>query len=456
MSGERAALVASPAVSSANWAASPVRQPIDTVGLVCFVFFFIGVYTDITIYSGAQPVIPDVISSISAAVFVVIRREELGFEALRNIALLTALVLFLYLATSLTHGFLSAKSFNGTVNMIIAWAVGYAGFTMMRVNSRRTNAILLATIWVSILIGAAVELAGPLRPVSDAFRLYAYRYQVLNSDVTRDVGLYGSYRPKVFTSEPSLVGIWFSVTICAWLLLYPVRLFSRRTIVFLVALALMFYIQRSPTILFCVPVLACGLLAPNVLSSDQSGIKPYWLLIGTCAALIGVGAFFVLMPTNGLFQFMQGGSFYFRMIAPPGLTAQVIEKYPLFGIGLANQELLSVEATTYFMGHYNGAMDVLSVQTSALNIVANSFFLHWIFAGAVGGILLILAYLRLFRSMGLKDPYVVLACAFLLWSTMGGYVVIKVWAVAFILAGARYLLESEQSAEDRMNGRAGG
>ncbi len=69
-----------------------------------------------------------------------------------------------------------------------------------------------------------------------------------------------------------------------------------------------------------------------------------------CVAMAAVGAFFVLTPMTGLFAFMQGGSFYFRMIAPPGLTAQIMANYPIFGIGLANQELLASEATAFLLG----------------------------------------------------------------------------------------------------------
>ncbi len=90
---------------------------------------------------------------------------------------------------------------------------------------------------------------------------------------------------------------------------------------------------------------------------------------------------------------------------------------------------------------------MLSVQASALNIIANSFYLHWIYAGAVGGIILFIVYLRFFKSLGIRDSAAVLGCSIPLWNTLGGYVTVKAWAVVFFLAGARYIFERALSDE---------
>lgn len=422
------------------------HERVDFIAVISLVAFYIGVYLNISIYSGQQPVVPDIIAVIAAAVFMMMRREYLTARPYLFMAQMTLVAIGLLLVTTVTHGWLSTKSVNGTGNLVISWFVAYAGFLMVKANTRRVNSLVFAGIWITLIVGALLELTGPLREISDAFRAYAYRYMVLNNDVTRDVLYYGSYRPKVFASEPSLVGVWFSVALVSWLLLYPVKLWSRRTLIFFAALAVMFYIERSPTLLFCVPAFGYALFSQPGDFRPGSRTWQYARLGGIIAALVGFGIFLVATPTAGLFQFMQGGSFYFRMVAPPGLTAQILTDYPTFGIGMGNQELLQSEAIGYFMAHYNTAKEILSMDISILTIVANGFYQQWIYAGIVGAFVLMLIYLRFLSSLEINDSAAVLAMWMLFLHIIAGYVTIGTWAIFFLFAGVRLLYEKEQPA----------
>ena len=119
------------------------------------------------------------------------------------------------LASALNGGFtdhLRASAFF-IYNMIIGYAT-FLGLTKM--GARRVEH---AFFWfaVVLIVGAALEVYGPIRPVSDWFRhTFDSWHGVYEGDI-RDLTNYGAVRPKFFASEPSGLGGTTAFCLTLWL-----------------------------------------------------------------------------------------------------------------------------------------------------------------------------------------------------------------------------------------------
>ena len=86
----------------------------------------------------------------------------------------------------------------------------------------RTVSRLFLSVAVIMLILATLEVHFGMRPFVELVRSAIYT-KYIYEDTARDLELYGAVRPTVFASEPSLVGIFWGLSLCGWLLAEPDR-----------------------------------------------------------------------------------------------------------------------------------------------------------------------------------------------------------------------------------------
>src|SRR2546426_110082 len=161
-----------------------------------------------------------------------------------------------------------------TVTAISAGLVLFKVAEMLPISALRR---VLLGAWLALLIGAGLEVSGALRPAVVAFGRAVYHaggYEFYSADV-RDLGLLGFVRPKVFTSEPSLVSIAFYLFVTGWLALKPTL---RRFTIAFAATTVMIALLGSPVLLIAFAVL-CMVFATLSIRSFDTALPAVGLLL---------------------------------------------------------------------------------------------------------------------------------------------------------------------------------
>ncbi len=201
--------------------------------------------------------------------------------------------------------------------------------------------------WVLLVIlcGTFLELAGPMRPLSDALRNRLYPPELTYEAIDRDIAEYGFYRPKFFTAEPSHLGKLVSLFLCLASVASPS---PKRNMVLLVLSVLATAMIRSPACLIGIVVVAVNLV--SLIGWKRIFRNP--LVLIASFLLISLVGWRVSIEASRRLGF--GGeevesSAYIRLIGPVIATGEALRQRPVFGFGLgADSALKNVrEVATY-------------------------------------------------------------------------------------------------------------
>ena len=167
------------------------------LGQFAFALCLLGLYLQINVFF---PYGLYILSGTLLLVLYGIRREYLIIWVL--FTLLGAVSIYpLAFDPDLQIGFMEQVSSLGMLGLTVLSSFGlYAGAITME---REEFSKLFLSLSVLIILGALLEVAGPLAPVSDAFRNMAYPSKITYGNDLRDLATAGFVRPKFFTSEPS-------------------------------------------------------------------------------------------------------------------------------------------------------------------------------------------------------------------------------------------------------------
>jgi len=412
-------------------------------------FFLLASYTNIAWWSGTKLVMPSVIPMLIVAVFLVYNPTRLSRRAIGAYFFIVVAVFIFYLLTSLQLSTWKLTVLLTTANFCYSLLVALSGFIIFTSSTRQRTARTFAIFAAFLLIGGVLDKLGPLRPLSEAFRDRVYPawlvYGNQGEGFYRDVALYGGYRPSVFASEPSLVGIWGIIAMSGWLLLYPVRILSVRSAIYVGYAAVMLYLVRSPTIAFCAPILFIARFTQGggrqMTSAVGRVVGPMRFVI-VATALVIFGRIVASLPAEGALKFIGGASFFERIVAPQMMAGQIITDHPLLGIGIGNKDDLWQLTQRLFLDSLPDAKGLLDAQDSSVSLLCNSFYLHWIDCGLIGGVVMLLCYSAFLRQLGVKDTAAVGAVVICLMFTLGGYTGAMVWSMIMILAAVRRTYEA--------------
>ena len=340
----------------------------------------------------------------------------------------------------------------GGVQILYSVAIAYGLFLELRGWGKERVAKLFYVISLLIVAGCFLELYTDFKVWSDSFRSHVLEQGTLYNSDFRDQLVFGKVRPKLFTAEPSYVAIFFLLSMTMWYTLATETL-ARSWKYFLLALLGMFLIG-SPIVLLTafIPVL-------NFLFLNEKGRSPFRVAAETGSAkrllvvLLYSSTLLLVMleiwhgvemrnlhtesrpaATESRLELILNGkedSFTGRLVAPPLIAYRVLSSSPWFGVGLEAKE--SLNGITLEVFKLLG-MQTYHVETSTLGrSVTNVFWLHWIYFGLAGGILMIFWMYKLMRLVGVGYPFYCFLMMVMFMQTMGGYVTPRFWFISFLI-----------------------
>ena len=305
---------------------------------------------------------------------------------------------------------------------------------MQHLGARSVERLLLL-LWVSIVVGCVLEIAGITREYSDAFRDWAYGStdEIYDGDA-RDTNMVGWPRPKLFSVEPSHVSKLFVIVVNAWLLL---RVTWPKTWIAGVATVFMIVVMGSPIL-----VVSIGMTFLIVLWNQRAraGAKVAMVL-----AMLLVAIYFGFQDGDSPFATvadrLEGintdpterddlGSVEQRTIYPFLVLLDTWSRWPFFGVGIGGKDVV-----------FEHSLVELNEATNAMgkNIVGEL----GISLGLVGASVFLLLLLKHAHYTGVKRVGL-FGILFMMTSLlMGGLVTFRYWGLVAILWGAMALADAD-------------
>jgi len=401
------------------------------LGMLLVIVYLIGVYTHIHLLWHGAVIVPVAIGGL-AGVFLLTK----NFNRISGGHVLA-------LAAVMTVGWLSVifrgydeffyERVKGAVQFSYSLVFAYAFFLEVAHWEQKRAEKLFQWISVCIIGGCILENYTALKILSDSFRVAVFDHSIIYTASGRDIAFFGMERPKLFTTEPSHVTKFLLFTFTMWLGL-GVR--TPQLIAKVLALALLaIIVTGSPSLVLIFPITAIVIVFLDnggILSFFRSltgdRLVAYVILFGVLLAAMAIAATTVL--ANRFDSILSGeGSAIMRLLAPPFIAFDVIAEYPLWGAGIAGKEM--VEGTIYHRIVDTFGVSYIATIADASNRVANAFWLHWIYFGVFGGVLMIFAILQMMKTLGVRHYFFCFLLIALFTQIMGGYVGLRVWTLAF-------------------------
>jgi hypothetical protein len=325
------------------------------------------------------------------------------------------------------------------------WSIASAYALVLELSrwSRADMARLLGGASAVILVGCVLENYGGLRDVSNVFRRLVF-VSVQFEWLARDIEIVGMLRPRLFTSEPSDVAKFFTITTFGWIALSTSR--YRHAMGPLLTIA-GFFLIRSPIVLLVVPLQAVLLTLGRPLATGPMPLsKPLKasVLLVVVGAVTVVAAALLLARVQALISGAEPSAII-RIAAPVIVAGQTVLMSPVWGAGISGTESIAdiiVNAYTLF-GLAKFADPMLTGEHMTVsNLITNAFWLHWINFGLFGGLLAVFALAWWMKALGIRRRLLAFVVIFAFAQTMGAEHGPYFWAyVALILAICRHLDE---------------
>lgn len=188
--------------------------------------------------------------------------------------------------------------------------------------------------WTAIilLVGAGLEISGPMKGLSDAFREVVYSDGLYTNDA-RDLANVGYVRPKLFTSEPSHLAKFFLLCVVISSLAKG-KIFRH-----LVLLFFGFAILGSSTVLLGLPILVAIGVSKGLKTKRYRQVALLGGPIGFALALaLGIWAVFDRLGFGG--NTIEASAFM-RVVRPFLIAQLAFWEHPFVGFGMGSEALLS-------------------------------------------------------------------------------------------------------------------
>jgi hypothetical protein len=381
-------------------------------------------------------------------IFLEWRRLSTGVVIAACLLLIATVAFF---ALSIPYAAAPSRRLLSLAQLYAALLTNYGLFLGLSSLPSRTVSRLFMSVSIFVLIFATLEVHFGLRPFVDTVR--SVIHQQYYDDTIRDLELYGAVRPSVFSSEPSLVGIFWGLSLCGWLLADPDRFGLRQLVVASLLTAAAVFVIRSPTILYAVTITVIGLIVHRLRRSASPRVRLIKSVSLFACFILVIASTSLLMyaaePFGGLIEeIVKGDSFYSRQIGPYRLASSMTETSPFFGFGLGGDAEMAPYAMDAFSPVIENmiagadAADVASVPGMVINfsegktshLLTNSFWQFWISFGILGGTIVASIVAFALAKFGVREIGFVLLGATLMGQTMGGIVIAPAWTPLFVIA----------------------
>jgi hypothetical protein len=420
----------------------PVRpQRLDAIDCGLIVLFLLGLYLGVAIQVTEKVPLTCAPSGFAGLWMLWRRRNDMRQSHLAGLIL----VLLVYVGSILSAddvNFLGKRT-TGLLQLTYSLVVAYGMFlTMVRADRAQIAAILLA-FCLFIIAGCALEEWGGLRGVSDFVRGKLYNAGYVYDADLRDEILYGRVRPKLFTSEPSAVTFAYTHFSAVWLALSPWRY---KYLAYAGLLGLAIVVLPGPTLMLMLLLATPYMmfLAGGARRTSPSRMIGAVALSGMVVLLAYVGG--QVLFAARLQQLQAGGdaSFFYRFTGPMLVAFDMFKHHPWAGAGLTGEPYIADRVLEVFMNsaQFSSAWRIPKVA----DVLTNFFWLHWIYLGAVWGVVVVVALSVWLRMLGAASILYCWAVWTVLGQGSGSYVGPKTWAV-FLIAAATSILVTRPSAQ---------
>lgn len=411
-----------------------ISSPIENKYLaMVFVFIFINTYLELPLGLGASSYIPSFFLLLSVALaWFSVRRHLEGLDYRYIFWIFVFCVFSAFLAPNYSD--LDSRFF-GVLQMLTSSLTFVVVFSFLRnLNEEYRGTIFLWVVRILVFL-TFLEYVGLTTSISDSFRNAVYGaggYVAYDGDV-RDLMLGDFIRPKVFSSEPSLVAIGFFVSAIgsAW------ALRENRIIIELVVLtAVEYYLLNSP-ILFLVPV--C--IFPVFKARNIYVFISVLLCSGALFIIsFGSGPDFserferfspdVIFSTETALDAENEKSERLRIVYPYISAMDAISVNPISGFGISGKRSLAI---------YSSISPLYEIAMGN-----NAFASVFVFFGAFGAIVffgLIFNYLKSYGS----PTFGLLLCCFCFMQTMGALESARFWSYFAMIVASTLAYDSKKA-----------
>lgn len=411
----------------------PARR-LTGIDLALIALFLIGLYLGVSLQITSKIPLTCAPSGFAGLIMLWRRRDDIQPRHLAGLLGVVALYLVsILIATDLA--FLS-KRFTGLVQLTYGLVIGYGLFlTLLRAERRQIAGILLG-FCIFIIIGCILENHTGLRAISDRVREKIYDSGVVYDADLRDQLLYGHIRPKLFTSEPSAVTFAYTHYCAAWLVVSPWRW---KLPIYLGLVGLAMIVLPGPTL-----VLMLLLMIPYlILLSGANRRRSPTRIVGMIALSVVVLGITVAVGQSlfaaRLAELSRGedASFFYRFTGPMLVAFDIFRHFPVAGAGLTGESFITDNVMNVYMNSpsFQAAWRISRIG----DVLTNYFWLHWIYLGLVGGVIMFAALSVWLRMLGVPSVLYCWAVWLILGQASGSYVGPKTWAVLLIAAGTSIL-----------------
>lgn len=408
------------------------RRGPDGFDVALLVLYLLGIYLGVDIKLTASVPVPTILSGIAGIVMLLKHMHRLGDQQVGG--LLMVVVLFLGSILAAADPSYLGKRTTGLIQLTYSFIIGYGLYVTMLLFDRGSVARIFGWFCAIILVGCALEnYVEPFRQLSDSVRGIIFDFGVYIAD-RRDMMLYGSIRPKFFTSEPSAVTFGFTLFAFCW---YVLSEWRWKVVGYGLMFAAAFLLMRGPTLILGLILLIPYevFLAPR--RETPRGVT-YDIDRGTLAVALGiVMAGVALVVGLNLYeeriQDIRNGtdpSFFSRITGPYLVAIEVMRQHPIAGIGLTAENSINGLVQQVYAQGGNLVSDFQF--SDAKYALTNYFWTHWIYLGAVWGVVLLIGitvYLRILKAPSLLFCWSVWA---ILGQASGAYVSPKTWTVLYL------------------------
>lgn len=393
----------------------------DNIRVFLFVVSLIGLYTQFHLYVGGRIVFPYPLPNlIGMAAFI---HYALNYNFLP--ALTKVILLLLFSLVGVIVAFLNGYSESAIgkhSQLLFSIFAGYGLCTIiLQIERERLRRLLVRIAW-GILITAFAEVYLGAQNLMTQINsvLYSWRPLGFYTAADRDLALWGVVRPLVFSTEPSLVGIWGSVFMVGATILSASSPW-KRYLVLIAYIGVLLFIARSTTAI----LILVAYMAATVFDKRNSLAKHLMLFLSSLG-VVAMLAFTSLLTRVG--RYLQDVSFFTRITGPYTTTLETFHFSPLFGLGLGNDRLL--EAIVFDVWARAGMLGRAAEYVQAYGLdgmLTNNFFWIWINLGVVGGLFLVVVVIAFVRHLGSFPGTLVVMTTVGTWMTVGGFVDIRSW-----------------------------
>jgi hypothetical protein len=424
-------------VVSSESSASSAPLSIGTASAYFIMTIFVGLHTGISIAPGDKCLVPFVVSFIGAIGVLVVNAPQISdavviwFIKLLGIMIAIAVITSVQSGGGMVHHLLSSFLF------IYAVGIGYATYVgLLAMGAERIEKTFFWTTMV-LVIGAALELYGPMKPLSDGFRNIFDSWRGIYDSPFRDLMGYGAVRPSFFTSEPSYLGLDAGIAISLWL---GAKRSIEQVTGFIAAIILIaaLYLIRSPNVLFGpLALLLITLVVPRDASRWRRISKKALFALFIAAYLaLPMFSFMAALTFRNLPDYMISASYFGRITAPFLVAMETLRTSPLLGIGIGNDEKMYQVCLQIFSaaGYLSQDRGLLALDLG--RFLSNVFWQNFIFFG-IGGVAIIIWLLQqLFKQFRtpVSSVLVFAISGGTFWQGIGGPNTPLAWFCFFLVA----------------------